>query len=498
MTEVEDIAPTGIEGLDDVLRGGLPRNRTYLVKGSPGVGKTTLSLQFLLAGAARGERGLYITLSETADELRVVARSHGWSLDELSIFELKPFELSRDAEAPYSMFHPAEVELGEVMQVLLAEVDRVQPTRIVFDSLSEIRLLAQEPLRYRRQILALKQHLVGRRCTVLLLDDYSAEHDAHLESLAHGVISLERHVPVIGAARRRLQIAKLRGVNFRDGYHDFRVITGGLTVYQRLVASEHQLNFEPALVKSGIAELDILLGGGLTRGSATLLIGPAGTGKSALASQFSCEFAKAGGKVAIYTFDESEATLLARADSLGMGLREHCAAGLVHTRQVDPAELSPGEFAYNLRLAVERDGVRMLVIDSLSGYLNAMPGEQFLLMQLHELLSFTGQHGVTTLLISTQHGLIGPSMTNPVDISYLADAVVLLRYFEAFGRVRNALSVLKKRTGPHERTIREFSMGSHGITIGPPLSGFQGVLTGVPTFAGEELGLMGGRDGANS
>lgn len=485
------LAATGIEGLDHILLGGLPSGRTYLVKGHPGVGKTTLALQFLLAGAAVGEAGLYITLSETKDELRGVARSHGWSLDGLSLFELQPRDTVGQSEAQYTMYHPSEVELQEAMQILLAEVERVKPARIVFDSLSEIRLLAQEPLRYRRQILALKRYFSGKRCTILLLDDHSAEAESHLESIAHGVLALERYAPVYGGARRRLEVAKLRGVRFRDGFHDFTIEPGGLRVYPRLVAAEHKVGFERTQIASGVKELDQLLGGGLERGTATLVIGPAGSGKSALATHYALAAARDHEHATIFTFDETTATFFARGKAMGLDVRGPADAGRLSVVQVDPAEMPPGRFAHEVRMAVERDRASLVVIDSLTGYLNSMPEERFLLNQLHELLTFLGQQGVVTILVATQHGLIGQAMVSPIDVSYLADGVVLLRYFEAGGVVRNAISVVKKRSGAHERTLRELKLGQGGVQIGQPLREFHGVLTGTPTYSGNIDPLLG-------
>jgi len=490
-TQAPQTAATGIAGLDDILCGGLPRDRLYLVKGRPGSGKTTLALQFLLEGKERGEEGLYITLSETPDELRAVAASHGWSLAGLSLFEL-PSDQTSLPEEPYTMYHPSEVELNEAVKALLAEVARVKPKRVVFDSLSEIRLLAEQPLRYRRQILAMKHHFAGSDCTVLLLDDHQAE---HLDSLVHGVISLDRSSPDYGGVRRRLEVSKLRGVRFRDGFHDYTIEHGGLAVYPRLVATEHRTEYAGGSLASGVGELDQLLGGGLDRGTATLLVGPAGSGKSSLAAQYLVAAAKAGEHAAMYTFEESVNTLLGRSAALGMALRPHVDAGLLTLRQFDPAEISPGQFAHDVRVAVEQQKARVVVLDSLTGYLNAMPDERLLLNQLHELLMYLGQHGVITILIAAQHGVLGTEVASPIDVSYLADTVVLFRYFEAAGRVRNAISVMKKRSGLHERTIREYALGKGGITIGDPLVAFHGVLTGVPTYTGLADPLLGGGAG---
>jgi circadian clock protein KaiC len=486
---------TGVAGLDDILGGGLTPNRLYLVEGNPGSGKTTLALQYLLEGARRGERGLYVTLSETGKELRGVARSHGWSLDGLALCELIPSEESLLPDAQPRMFHPSEVELSETTQAVLAEVERTQPGRVVFDSLSEMRLLAQNPLRYRRQILALKQFFAGRRCTVLLLDDLTSEAtDLQLQSLAHGVVSLEHLAPEFGSERRRLRVVKMRGVAFRGGYHDFVIQRGGLAIFPRLVAAEHHEPFTRGQAESGVPALDALVGGGLDRGTSTLLMGPAGSGKSTIATQYAVAAAARGERAVIFTFDESAATLLARSAGLGMDLAAHVEAGRVRLQQVDPAELSPGEFAHRVREAVEQDRARMVVIDSLNGYLNAMPEERFLTIQLHELLTYLGQHGVVTLLIVAQHGLLGAGMQTPVDASYLADAVILLRYFEARGRLRRAVSVVKKRSGAHEETLRELRMGAGGLSVGEPLEEFQGILTGTPAFLGQLGGLTGERD----
>jgi len=477
---------TGNDGLDQVLNGGLPANRLYLVEGDPGTGKTTFALQFLLEGARQGEPVLYVTLSETKEELIAVARSHGWSLDGINIYELIPPEESLKTETQYTIFHPSEVELGDTTKAVIEEVERIQPRRIVFDSLSEMRLLARDPLRYRRQILALKQFFTGRKCTVLLLDDRtSTADDLQVQSIAHGVLMLEQLALDYGTERRRLRVVKLRGSRFRGGFHDFKILTGGVEVYPRLVAAEHRQPFVKESISSAVPELDALLGGGLDRGTSTLVMGPAGSGKSSLASQFVMCAARRGELVASFLFDEGINIHLARAASLGTDMRADVEAGRIKLQQIDPAELSPGEFAHHVRRVVEEDGARVVVIDSLNGYLQAMPDERFLTVQMHELLSYLNQQGVVTLLVMAQHGFMGSQMGTPVDVSYLADTVILVRYFEALGTVRRAISVIKKRTGFHEDTIRELRLSTKGIEVGNPLREFHGVLTGVPTYSGQ-------------
>jgi circadian clock protein KaiC len=481
MPKTADRVATGIEGLDYILGGGLPSRRLYLVEGDPGSGKTTLALQFLFEGAARGERVLYVTLSETAAELDEVAASHGWSLSDVAVHELPPADVATfTADDQYTIFHPSEVELGVTTKAVLAEIERVKPTRVVFDSLSEIRLLAREPLRYRRQILGLKQFFAGRDCTVLLLDDKTSQSgDLQLQSLAHGVISLQQLAPEYGAERRRLRVIKLRGVRFGGGYHDFVIAPGGLQVFPRLVAAPSRRTQPHRVLSTGQAGLDALLGGGLDSGTSTLLVGPAGSGKSATTTQIAFAAASRGEKVAMYLFDEGLDTFYGRAAGLGMDVRGLVDQGLLSLTQVDPAELSPGEFADRIRRAVTDDQVSVVVIDSLNGYTNSMPEERFLLAQLHELFTFLRQHDVLTLSVVAQHGLIGP-IQSPLDLSYLADNVMLFRIFEVAGSVRLALSVLKRRSGAHERTIRELRMSSDGLSFSEPLASLHGVLTGVP------------------
>jgi circadian clock protein KaiC len=491
MAEIDSDAPrrakTGIDGLDDILNGGLIEHRMYLVEGNPGAGKTTLALQFLFEGVKHAEKCLYITLSETKEELRAGAKSHGWSLEGIEIVELIAEESDLDGETQITMFHSSEVELAETTKRVLAAVEQLQPSRVVFDSLSELRLLAQNPLRYRRQILALKQFFAGRKCTLLLLDDNTSDiSDLQLHSIAHGVISLEQTTPAYGAARRHLQIQKFRGTDFRGGYHDYVIRRGGLYVFPRLVAVEHSQPFERGAIASGVTALDALLGGGPDRGTSTLLMGPAGSGKSTIAVQYAVACAARGEHAAIFAFDESQATLEARTAALGVEFKQGTAAGEVRVQQIDPAELSPGEFAYLVREAVEERHARVVVIDSLNGYLHAMPDERFLTAQLHELLTYLGRQGVTTLMVVAQHGMMGTSMQAPVDTSYLADSVVMLRYFEYAGKVKKAISVLKKRSGAHEESIRELRFDGRGIHLSEPLTNFRGVMTGVPVELSEQ------------
>jgi circadian clock protein KaiC len=493
------LVATGIRGLDDVLGGGFTPNRVYLVEGNPGSGKTTLALQYLIEGERLGEKGVYVTLSETKVEINAVAKSHGWSLAGLTILELVAPETELEADNQYAMFQPSEVELNVTMRAILTEVERTRPTRVVIDSLSEMRLLAQNPLRYRRQILALKQFFIGRECTVFLLDDLTSEtEDLQLQSIAHGVVSLEQLAPEYGAERRRLRITKLRGQKYRGGYHDFIIATGGLDVFPRLVAAEHGTGQRPGLLGSGIEKLDALLGGGLQTGTSVVLIGPAGSGKSTFALQYARAAAGRGERSTIFAFDERVETILERTTGLGMDLTEHLESGHVTIQPIDTAELSPGEFAHYVRRAAEggegRPGAKIIVIDSLNGYLNAMPEERFLIAQLHELLTYLGHMGVVTFLVVAQHGLLGQHMETPIDTTYLADTVVLFRYFEAMGEVKQALSVVKKRSGKHERTIRELRLGDAGIEIGEPLRHFHGVLTGMPTYRGPDGPLLGPKD----
>ena len=479
---------TGISGLDDLLHGGLPRARLHLIEGEPGTGKTTLALQFLVEGLKSGERGLYVTLSETADELRHVAASHGWSLDGLDLYQLAPTDRAADE---YTLYHPAEIELGDLTKAVLERVDRAKPSRVVFDSLSELRLLARDPLRYRRQILGLKEFFSTHPATVLLLDDHSAgESDLQLRSIAHGVILLEHQPFEYGHARRRIRIVKLRGTAATEGFHDFKIARGGLVVYPQLALPENAPPRSNDPIVSGVAELDAIVGGGLTWGTTTLFIGPAGVGKSTVAAQYLCGAANPASKAALFLFDERRATFLGRCDALGMNASSGVASGNLLLEQVEPGVASPGEFSHRVRDLVRDQGVRLIGIDTLNGYLNAIPNTDSPLTRMHELLSFLNESGVATFIVLAQHGLVGTNMLSPIDVSYLSDAIVLLRFFEAEGAVRKAVSVVKKRTGAHEAAIRELMFGPGGVRVGDPLTQFQGVLTGVPRYVGPASPLL--------
>ena len=474
---------TGITGLDNILGGGVTPNRVYLIEGSPGAGKTTLALQFLLKGAELGEGGLYITLSETRSELLAVADAHGWNVDALSIVELLSDE-GLDPEYEQSILHPAEVELGETVENVIRQVETLKPVRIVLDSLSELRLLSQNPLRYRRQILALKRYFATRECTVYLLDDNTSDPgDLQLHSIAHGVISLDQLVHDYGGARRRVRVAKMRGIKFREGFHDFTLETGGIDVYPRLIAAEHHAEFSSTPVSTGSEGLDAMLGGGLIPGTNALLIGPSGVGKTTTVVCCLMAALKRGERCIYYLFDETLGTLLARSKSLGMGLSAHLGNGLLTLRQIDPAEMSPGQFTSDVREAVEEEGATYVAIDSLNAYLQAMPGERYLLLQMHELLGYLNQRGIVTMLVLGQHGIVGEVQTD-IDISYLSDVMVLFRYFEHQGEVLTALAAVKSRSSAHERTIRQFRLTQGGLELSEALRDFDGVLAGLPAYRG--------------
>lgn len=489
------VLASGIAGLDDVMRGGFTRDRLFLVEGSPGSGKTTLALQFLVEGARQGESVLYITLSETAVELHGIAAAHGWSLDGIRIHEVLPSESILNPDEQYSIFHPSDIEVGATTKQIIAIVRELRPTRVVLDSLSELQLLATSPLVYRRQVLAFKQFFASHSCTTLFLDDRTAsDGDLQVRSIAHGVISLEKLATDYGGIRRRLDIVKYRGVEFREGFHDYKIRHGGIVVYPRLVAAESRETGKRGQFNSGIAELDSLLGGGIEEGSSTLIAGPPGTGKSTLAAQFVATCLQQQQQAAMFLFEESASNLLNRSDSLGIDLRSHLPTNRLLLRQIDPAQLTPGEFIHTVAQSADQ-GAKVIVIDSLNGFLRAMPNEKLLATHMHELLTYLGQRGVITFVIGVQQGMLGGNMSSSVDASYLADNVILLRYFEADAEVQQAISVFKKRGSQHERTIRQMSITSTGIKIGPVLKQFHGILTGVPKLTANLDGNDGQRHG---
>jgi circadian clock protein KaiC len=477
---------TGTPGLDDILHGGLAKGFLYLVEGNPGAGKTTLALQFLIEGAKAGEKGLYISLAESEEELRHVAASHGMDLKNVVICKIAPPEIGGEIGQPYTVFQPAEVELADVLETILGKVRDLEPSRVIIDSMSELRMLARDSLRYRRQVLSLKRFFEGRDCTTLLLDERFRDNmESQLQTIAHGVISMEVLARNYGITRRRLEVMKVRASSFREGFHDYIIVRGGVRVFPRLVSGEHRgMKVIPEDLPSGMAELDLLFNGGVQRGTSTLVVGPTGCGKSSLCTQFVLTAAQRGEKCGFFTFDETRQSFIIRSRGLGMDIEPYIENGTVFLDQVDPAELSPGEFVHRIRAGVEEKQWRLVVIDSLNGLLNSMNEEQALTVQLHELLSYLNQVGVASFMVLAQYGILGSAVSSPTDVSYLTDNVLLLRYFEAGGEVRQAISVMKRRSGPHERSIRELHISSGKLTIGEPLRNFMGVLTGTPEFKG--------------
>ena len=477
---------TGVAGLDNILHDGLQSGHVYLIEGDPGSGKTTLGMQFLLQGIANGEPSLYVTLAESREELETVSISHGFDISKMEIFEVQPPELAEKGSDQYTVFHPSDIELVDVMQSILSKLKAMQAGRIVFDSMSEIRMLARDPLRYRRQILSLKQFFVGRNSTVLLLDDRTGDRsDTQLQSICHGAIRMEALQREYGPQRRQIQVLKMRATMFREGQHDYKIEKGGLQVYPRLISGEHRAaKIDRSTLPSGLVELDQLFGGGVSRGSTTLCMGPAGSGKSTIATKFLESAAERGERGLMFILDETLDSLMTRCRGLGIPLEEHCNSGIIRIERLDPAQISPGEFIARIRADVEGNGCKVVIIDSLNGLLNAMQ-ENTMLVQLHELFSYLNHKGVTTFLIMAQFGVLGTQMGSPLDVSYLADNVLLFRYFEWRGAVKQAVSVMKRRSGPHERSIRELRLTPNRIEIGGSLQDFEGVLTGVPKFVGD-------------
>lgn len=485
-----EVCPTGIPGLDEIIRGGFPKNKLYLLQGKPGTGKTTLAMQFLLAGASQNEKALYITFSETKTELEAVAISHHWDLSKITILEISTISASTNMEMQNTLFHPSEIELNKIISLLLNKIIEINPKRIVFDSISELRLLAETSLKYRRQMLSFKEFFVDRGSTVLFLDDMTSEAgDLHIQSIVHGVLLLEKFKAGYGAERREFHIAKLRGVDFRGGTHDYIIQSGGIQIFPRLVSAPHEdRTYQSECISSGLPELDKLVGGGLDRGTSTLILGPAGSGKSTIALRFALSAAQQGKRVAIYTFEESTHNLLQRARTLNMNLDPHIKSGHLTLRKIDPAELTPGQFTSLVR-ETNNGHVDMVIMDSLNGYVHAMPEQQFLMLQLHVLLAYLGNRGVTTIMVLSQAGIMG-SMQSPLDLTYLADAVILTRFFEAFGKIKKAISVIKKRTTSHEESLRELKIGPGGVIVGKVLNEFSGIFSGIPKFLGEESKMM--------
>lgn len=497
--DTNSIVSTGISGLDNVLRGGLPRGHLYLIEGDAGAGKTTLGLQFLIEGKRCGEQTLWVSLSETEAQLRGTAASHGWDLDGIVIFNPTRLE-SGVPDGDYSFFSPADIELSDITKTVVDVVERVNPSRVVFDPFSDVRMLARDPLRYRRQVLQLREYFMRRQCTVLLIQERTAEgvSDPAAEGLVQGIITLYQNAPDFGRQRRRLRVLKLRGVDYRDGFHDAALVTGGMRIYPRLIAHEHALTLQREVVSTGIPTFDQMLGGGIDRGSSVLVLGPAGVGKSTLCNQFVIAEAHRGVKIAVFLFDETVRAFMARGESLDLPVGPLMESGQLLVRQIDPTEFSPGEFGHEVRRLVEDEHVKLLLIDSLNGFLNGMPDERHLSLHLHELLTYLSYQNVLTLLTMNQHGFMGEMVHAPVDISYLADVAVILRYFEAAGSVRRAASVLKRRSGAHEVDIREMSIARGGIKFGDVLTDFRGVLSGLPHYVGDVSELAAIKSNRNS
>ena len=486
---------TGIPGLDTILNGGFPENRLYLMQGEPGTGKTTIAFQFLLEGIKNGETCLYISFSESKEELQSVADSHDWDISKLHLLELGAIEEQLKPESQNTVFYASEVEMSQTTQVLFDEIEKIKPNRVVFDSISEMRMLSESSFRYRRQMLALKQFFALHNSTVVMLDDLTTSpKDLQVQSIVHGVINLQKLHPEFGNERRRINIVKLRGIEYLGGFHDYIIKKGGVSIFPRMTSSNYDAKLIDKRFSSGIKEMDRLLGGGLDAGTSTLFLGPAGTGKSTLAAQYAYAAAERGEKSIIFAFEESVSTLLMRTSAIGMDVQKHLDSGKMKICKIDPAQLSPGEFADQIRTAVLEENFKVVCIDSLNGYLHAMPEEQFLTLQLHELLSFLSGQGVVTLMVLAQQGMMGHMMNTPIDLTYLADTVVITRYFEAEGSVRKAVSVIKQRSGLHEATIRELSFSDNGVQVGDPLKQFRGVLTGVPEFVGKDLSKLSEHD----
>lgn len=486
---------TGVPGLDAILNGGLLRGGFYLVQGDPGSGKTTVALQFARACVARGESILYISVTESVRDLELTARSHNWSLKGIAVCDLS--QANTDADEPSTLFHTAEVQLGETTRTILAEISRVNPQNVVFDGVGELRMLAGDAFTYRRQMLALKHHMEENNTTVVLLDDRTNRFgEIQPETVVGGSIVLEKTIPGYGGARRRLHVSKVRGADFRSGYHDYEIAyEQGMVVHPRLFNTENEAGYAREIFTSGIPNLDKMLGGGVPSGTTTLLLGPAGVGKSTLAMQFVGTALEKGYPAAIYTFDEVLDTFFARTENLCCPpIRKYVADGLLLARQVNPAELTPGAFAHEVRRAVREDGVRIVVIDSLNGYISAMPDERLLQTHLHELFAYLNELGILSIMVVAQHGLVFAE-SGHIDVSYLSDTALLLRYFEANGEILQTVGVFKKRTGQHERTLRQLQISPEGLSVGEPLRKFRGILTGVPQYDGAEAMLMGGTRG---